>query len=69
MANDEVEVIEFGFVKRITDQEVARIRGLHGLSPTPEAPSEPPVKAAPRKPARIRTSNDQDEPPLQAAVS
>ena len=49
--NGEVEIVEFGDLIRITDQEIARIRGLYGLSPTPEKPDEPPIKAEPRKSA------------------
>lgn len=45
MANGEVDVVCFGDQERITDREIARIRSLHGLSPTPENPTEPPVKA------------------------
>ena len=37
----DVQVVEFGGMKRLTDQEIARIRVLHGLSPTPEEPNGP----------------------------
>ena len=64
MENGEVKFIDFGDQRRITDQEIARIRGLHGLSPTPERPDEPPVEAEPLKPPRSSFPKDK---PLEAA--
>ena len=66
MANGEVKYIDFGDQRRVTDQEIARIRGLHGLSPTPERPDEPPIEAEPLKPpgtspARRKSSHEAAE--------
>jgi len=51
MEKGEVKFVEFGDVVRITDQEIARVRGIHGLSPTPENPDEPPLGASSEKAA------------------
>ena len=67
MKKGEVEVIEFGDLERITDLEIARIRGLHGLSPTPESPDEPPMRVESKESSKNVVSNDRAEPPLEAA--
>ena len=66
MENGEVKFIDFGGQRRVTDQEIARIRGLHGLSPTPERADEPPVEAEPLKPPRM--SFPKDKPPLESTA-
>ena len=66
MENGEVKFIDFGDQRRITDQEIARIRGLHGLSPTPERPGEPSVEAEPLKPTHESLPKDKPLESLRA---